>query len=80
MTAANIPPQRAQRGIDNAALDQGIPDIAEALEKRNVGFVLRRFPDHSLLKFCEEVRPVLVVGDENPVHQSFRIRVPQNRH
>ena len=96
--------QRAQRGIDNAALNvavaagnalgrpvvvffaprpfppanlrhyaflaQGIPDIAEALEKRNIGFVLRRFPDHSLLKFCEEVRSALVVGDENPIRQA----------
>jgi deoxyribodipyrimidine photo-lyase len=96
--------QRAQRGVDNPALDvaveaandlrkpvvvffaprpfppanlrhyaflvQGIPDIAAALEKRNVGFILRRFPDHSLLKFCEEVRPALVVGDENPIRQA----------
>jgi deoxyribodipyrimidine photo-lyase len=96
--------QRAQRGVDNPALDvaveaanalrkpvvvffaprpfppanlrhytflvQGIPDIAEALEKRNIGFILRRFPDHSLLKFCEEVHPALVVGDENPIRQA----------
>src|SRR5690348_11232080 len=75
--------QRAQRGIDNPALDvavqaanvlrkpvvvflapvpfyphanlrhyrflnEGIPDIADALAKRNVGFVLRRYPEHSL--------------------------------
>jgi deoxyribodipyrimidine photo-lyase len=53
-----------------AFLAQGIPDIAEALEKRNIGFVLRRFPDHSLLKFCEEVRSALVVGDENPIRQA----------
>ena len=33
-------------------LFEGIPDIAAALEKRNVGFVLRRYPDYSLLKFC----------------------------
>src|SRR3974390_1848563 len=93
--------QRAQRGLDNPALDvaveaanalgkplvvffaprpfppanlrhyaflaQGIPDIAEGLARRNIGFVLRRFPDHSLLKFCDEVKPVLVVGDENPI-------------
>ena len=32
-------------------------DIAEGLAKRNVGFVLRRFPEHSLLKFCDEVKP-----------------------
>ena len=96
--------QRAQRGIDNPALDvavaaanqlhkpvvvffaprpfppanlrhyaflvQGIPDIAEALEKRGIGFGLRRFPEHSLLRFCEEVRPALVVGDENPIRQA----------
>ena len=93
--------QRAQRGIDNPALDvavqaanvlgksvvvffaprpfppanlrhyaflaQGIPDIAEAVGKRGIGFVLRRFPEHSLLKFCDEVNPSLVVGDENPI-------------
>jgi deoxyribodipyrimidine photo-lyase len=96
--------QRAQRGMDNPALDvaveaanalsqpvvvffapvpfyphanlrhyhflaEGIPDIAEALEKRNIGFVLRRFPDHSLVKFCADVAPSLVVGDENPMRE-----------
>ena len=30
-------------------LNDGIPDIAESLKKRNAGFVLRRFPQHSLL-------------------------------
>jgi deoxyribodipyrimidine photo-lyase len=103
--------QRAQRGIDNPALDvaveagnllgksvvvffapvpfyphanlrhyrflaEGIPDIAEELKKRNVGFVLRRFPEHSLRRFCEEVRPALVVGDENPMREpeSWRLK------
>jgi deoxyribodipyrimidine photo-lyase len=96
--------QRAQRGLDNPALEvavkaanalgkpavvffapvpsypqanlrhyhflaEGIPDIAQALKKRNIGFVLRRFPEHSLLKFCAEVRPSLVVGDENPMRE-----------
>lgn len=50
-------------------LVEGIPDIAEAVEKRGTGFVLRRYPDHSLLKFCEELRPALVVGDENPMRE-----------
>ena len=94
--------QRAQRGLDNPALDvaveaanalnkpcvaflapvpfypnanlrhyrflaEGIADIAQALHKRGVGFVLRRYPDHSLPAFCHEVRPALVVGDENPL-------------
>src|SRR5579862_8059309 len=96
--------QRAQRGIDNPALDvavdaanalakpvvvffapipfyphanlrhytflaEGIPDIAAELKKRNIGFVLRRYPNHSLLKFCEEVKASLVVGDENPMRE-----------
>jgi len=96
--------QRAQRGLDNPALDvaieaanalgkpvvvffapvpfypnanlrhyhflaQGIPDIASALAKRNAGFVLRRYPDHSLLRFCDEVKPALVIGDENPMRE-----------
>ena len=77
--------QRAQRALDNPALDvavelgnelgkpvvvflapvpfyphanlrhyrflaSGIPDIEEGLSKRNVGFVLRTYPDHSLIK------------------------------
>jgi len=50
-------------------LAEGIPDIAAALEKRNVAFVLRRYPDHSLLKFCDEVKAALVVGDENPMRE-----------
>ena len=53
-----------------AFLAQGIPDIALRLEKRGIGFVLRRYPDHSLLKFCEEVKPALVIGDENPIRQA----------
>lgn len=96
--------QRAQRGIDNPALDiavdaanalrkavvvffapvpfypnanlrhfhflvQGIPDIAAALARRNIGFVLRRFPDHNLPQFCDEVKAALVVGDENPLRE-----------
>ena len=31
--------------------------------------MLRRFPEHSLLKFCDEVKPSLVVGDENPMRE-----------
>ena len=96
--------QRAQRAVDNPALDvaveaanllgkpvlvffapvpfyphanlrhysflaQGIPDIAAGLKKRRISFVLRRFPDHSLLRFCDEVKPALVIGDENPMRE-----------
>ena len=65
-------------------LAEGIPDIAEELAERGVGFILRTYPDHSLLKFCGEVRPAMVVGDENPMREpegwrvkvASRIRVP----
>jgi deoxyribodipyrimidine photo-lyase len=58
-----------------AFLAQGIPDIADALEKRSIGLVLRRFPNHSLPKFCDEVKPALVIGDENPIRQAEGWRV-----
>src|SRR5690242_5849259 len=97
--------QRAQRALDNPALDvavalgnelgkpvevffapvpfyphanlrhyeflkQGIADIAAGLKKRSVGLVFRPYPDHRLLKFCAEVRPAMVVGDENPMREA----------
>ena len=96
--------QRAQRAVDNPALDvavevanalakpvvvffapvpfyphanlrhykflnEGIPNIPSDLAPRNIGFVLRRYPGHSLFKFCEEVKPALVIGDENPMRE-----------
>ena len=50
-------------------LNQGLPAMAEGLAKRGIGLVLRRFPDHHLLKFCQQVRPAVVVGDENPMRE-----------
>ncbi len=96
--------QRAQRALDNPALDvaveaanalqlpvviffapvpfyphanlrhyaflaQGVPDTAERARKRGIGYVLRRYPEHSLLKFCEDVKAALIVGDENPMRE-----------
>ena len=48
--------------------------------KRNVGFVLRTYPDHSLTKFCEQVRPAIVIGDENPLREAehWRVRAAQD--
>src|ERR1035438_615652 len=101
--------QRAQRAMDNSALNvaieaanllrkpvvvfvgltpfyphanlrsytffvQGLRDIREGHLRRNVGFVLRRWPDHELERFCEEVHPCLVVGDENPLQEPERWR------
>ena len=67
-----------------AFLQQGIPDIGSGLHARKVGFVLRRYPEHQLLRSCEEVNPCLVIGDENPMLEpehwrevaAKRIRVP----
>ncbi len=101
--------QRAQRAVDNPALDaaveaanalhkplvvffglvpfypnanlrhytflaQAIPCLGRGLEKRRIGFVLRRYPEHHLAAFCDEVRAALVVGDENPLRETERWR------
>ena len=59
---------------------QGIADIANGLERRRIGFVLRRYPDHHLLKFCDDARAALVVRDENPLRdpESWRQRVARH--
>ena len=63
-------------------LAEGIPDIAAGLAKRGVGFILRTYPEHSLSRFCEEVHPALVIGDENPLREAeqWRMRVAQRLH
>lgn len=96
--------QRAQRGIDNHAVDvaaqaanllsvplvvyfaavsnfphanlrhfaflnQGLPDIEADLAARNIAFVMRRYPHHSLEKLLAEVGAVLLIGDENPLRE-----------
>jgi deoxyribodipyrimidine photo-lyase len=111
--------QRAQRAVDNPALDiavdvanalgkpcvtffapvpfyphanlrhytflaEAIADIGDECLRRNIGFVLRRWPEHSLIRFCEEVRPAIVIADENPLREpnawrdtaSRKLRVP----
>jgi deoxyribodipyrimidine photo-lyase len=60
-------------------LAEGIPDIADELAARRVGFVLRTYPEHSLLKFCAEVRPAIVIGDENPMREPEHWRVEAAR-
>ncbi len=96
--------QRAQRGLDNPALDiaikaaneikkplavffglhpnypnanlrhysflvDGLLETKERIEKRGAAFIFRPYPDHNLLKFCQEVKACLVIGDENPMRQ-----------
>lgn len=62
-----------------AFLAQGIADIAAGLEKKGIGFVFRPFPRHSLQALCEELRPALVIGDENPLRETERWRVEAAR-
>ena len=55
-------------------LVEGLPDTAARLARRGVGFVLRRHPDADLTAFCDELRPAVVVSDENPLREPERWR------
>lgn len=57
-----------------AFLNEGLADIEEELAERNVAFVVRRAPEHSLERFLEEARAAMVVGDENPCREPERWR------
>ncbi len=96
--------QRAQRGLDNPALDvavhaanelklpiavlfglhpkypnanvrhytflvEGLAETKQRVEARGAAFVFRPFPNHDLIRFCDEVSAALVVGDENPMRE-----------
>ncbi|MGE0887433.1 MAG: deoxyribodipyrimidine photo-lyase [Blastocatellales bacterium] len=96
--------QRAQRGLDNPALDvainaanelkkplavffglhpgyphgnlrhytflvEGLAETKKRIEERGAAFIFRPYPDHDLIRFCEEVKAALVVGDENPLRE-----------
>jgi deoxyribodipyrimidine photo-lyase len=98
--------QRAQRGIDNHAVDiavtianllelplvvyfaaisnfphanlrhyaflnQGLPDIEQDLQRRNITFLMRRAPHESHEQLLSDVRAAFLIGDENP------LRVPE---
>ncbi len=68
-------PSHAHENLRNFSfLADGIPDIAQALARRSVGFVLCAYPAQSLLKFCEEVRPAIVIGDDDPLHEAEQWR------
>ncbi len=60
-------------------LAEGVVDISDRLAQRRIGFVFRPYPDHSLLKFCSEVNPCMVIGDENPLRETERWRASVTR-
>ncbi len=52
---------------------EGLRDVAAGLAKRQIGCVLRCAPD-DFLGFCAELRPALVIGDENPLRGPERAK------
>ena len=55
-------------------LADAIPDIAAACAARRVGFVLRPFPDHSLPRFCDEVRAAWELASETAEQVPWLVR------
>ncbi len=52
---------------------EGLADTAQRLEKRGIGFVLRQCDgtksNHQFARFCAEVKPALVIVDEDPARR-----------
>jgi deoxyribodipyrimidine photo-lyase len=57
-----------------AFLNQGLADIEEDLQQRQIGFIVRRPPNNSLQTLLAEVSADMVVGDENPCREPERWR------
>src|SRR6202167_45208 len=55
-------------------LNQGLADIEEDLQQRQIRFIVRRPPNNSLQTFLAEVNAAMVVGDENPCREPERWR------
>ena len=106
--------QRAQRGVDNHALNlaiaignelklpvvvyfagisnfphanlrhyvflqQGLRDVAEELERRNVSFVFRKAPHEAHDKLLADVEAAMCIGDENWMREpeSWRVKLAE---
>ena len=57
-----------------AFLNQGLADIEEDLQQRQIGFIVRRPPNNSLQTLLAEVNAAMVIGDENPCREPERWR------
>src|SRR5271154_5414668 len=57
-----------------AFLNQGLADIEEDLQQRQIGFIVRRPPKNSLEALLKEVNAAMVIGDENPCREPERWR------
>jgi deoxyribodipyrimidine photo-lyase len=58
-----------------AFMAQGLADIATDCAERGVGFIMRRAPDESPLRFFADVDAAMVIGDENPLRFPERWRL-----
>ena len=54
-----------------AFLNQGLADIEQDLQRRNITFIMRRAPYESHEQLLSDVRAAFLIGDENP------LRVPE---
>jgi deoxyribodipyrimidine photo-lyase len=61
---------------------RGLEELSAVLAQRNVSFFLGRYPENSLLRFCAENDPALIIGDENPLRdaEANRQRVANRLH
>ncbi len=55
-------------------LVEGLRDVAEDLGHRGIAFVVRKSPCRGFMRFCSEVQPALVIGDENPLRAAERTK------
>ena len=55
-------------------LNQGLCDIADDLDRRNITFILRNAPHESLERFFADVQAAMIIGDENPLREPERWR------
>ncbi len=58
-----------------AFLLDGVADVERDVTRRGAAFVYRPFPNHRLDRFASEVKPAIVIGDENPLRETERWRV-----
>jgi deoxyribodipyrimidine photo-lyase len=55
-------------------LNQGLADIEEDLQQRQISFIVRRPPNNALQTLLAEVNAAMVIGDENPCREPERWR------
>jgi deoxyribodipyrimidine photo-lyase len=53
---------------------EGLRDVAEDLTRPRIAFMVRKSADRGFIRFCDEVRPAVVVSDENPLRAAERSR------